>query len=254
VTAKKADKLPFCCRLPFGAQPLLSEGIPLQLNEGFVETYRLEEGHPHFAFLVAVDKTALAPLFDALVAALPSPAYAILELPPEPEDDDGPAPAPGPDESRSDIYISLHFDKSELLAGLAPYKLQLLHDGLVGVGVASGPPGASAALVREVFVDDHQLIHIHDTVAEPWRTLLKDAGLKPVELLHTVDSVPHVHQALDQFSDEEIPEPLRGRPWNELIFEEFLGNLLEALQFEKQGSSDGESDGHAAHAAPETVH
>lgn len=248
---KKPEKLPFCCRIPFGAQPLLTEGIPLQLNEGFVESFRMEEGHPHFAFLVAVDKVTLAPLFEALVAALPSPAYAILELPPEPDEAEE-APVKAVDEARSDIYISLHFEKRELLASLAPYQLQLLHDGMVGLGIAASPPGAPAAQVREVFVDDHQLIHIHDTVAEPWRMLLKKAGLQPVEALHTVDMVPHIHQALDQFSDEEIPEALRGRPWNELIFEEFLGNLIEALHFERQGTNEG--DDHGAHVTVETLH
>ena len=248
---RKGKKLPFCCRLPYGAQPLLTEGVPLQINEGYLEEAKTEDGVTRHSFLVAIAKDRLVELFDALVAELGDNVYAILELPPE-DESEHPEPAEGR-EGPVDVYLSAEFERAELLSGLAPYKLQLLLDGMIGFGTAAtihrGPP----ARVREVFVDEHKLLRIHDEKREPWRAVLKKFGLEKVDELHTVDLFPHVHQALDQFPENELPESLRRAPLNELVWEEYVGNLLESLQFEKQSPAgeDAPIEGHPVH---ETLH
>ncbi len=249
---RKGKSLPFCCRLPYGAQPLMTEGVPLRINEGWIEEAKKEEGATRHSFLVAVAKDKLIPLFDALAAELGAHAYAIIELPPE---DDGEEPGATPEgrEGPVEVHLSAEFERQALLEGLAPYKLQLLLDGMIGFGLAStihrGPP----ARVREIFVDEHKLLRIHDEKPEPWRKVLARFGLEKVEELHTVDLFPHVHQALDQFPENELPEPLRRAPLNELVWEEYIGNLLESLQFEKQSPTgeDAPIEGHPVH---ETLH
>lgn len=248
---KKKKPLPFCCRLPYGSQPLLTDGVPLQINEGYLEEATTENGVTRHAFLAAVDKQKLIPLFNALVEKLGPAAYAILELPPEDESEYEGQPA-GP-EGPVDVYLSAEFDKAELLEGLKPYQTQLLLDGLVGFGLATpihpGPP----ARVREVFVDEHKLVRIHDEAPGVWREVFAKFEIPRVTELHSVDMVPHVHQALDQFPENELPPELRRAPLNELVWEEYISNLLESLQFEKQSpaSAAGAMPEHPVH---ETVH
>ena len=249
--ARPRHKLPFCCRLPYGSQPLLTAGVPLNLHEGYVEQAQPDEtGRTLYSFLAAVDKITLLPLFDELVEGIASPAYAILELPPE-EDEEEPAGAE--DEGRAAVYLSVEFDKQELLTSLEPYRLQLMLDGFIGFGVASYLQRGEPARMREVFLDDHKLIRIHDEKPEPWRTLFTKWGLPRCRELATVDMGPHIHQALDQFPPEELPESLRKLPWRSLIYEEYIGNLLESLQFERQTAAGADAS-HAGHPATETVH
>ncbi len=246
-------KLPFCCRIPYGSQPLLTAGLPLNLHEGYIEEQQTDEaGRTLYSFMAAVDKTMLLPLFDDLVEVIASPAYAILELPPE-EGEDEQENSAALDEAHASIYLSVEFDKQELLTSLEPYRLQLMLDGYIGFGVANYLQRGEPARMREVFLDDHKLIRIHDEKPEPWRTLLAKWGLPRCKELATVDMGPHIHQALDQFPPEELPESLRKLPWHSLIYEEYIGNLLEALQFERQTTAGADAS-HTGHPATETVH
>jgi hypothetical protein len=159
---------------------------PLRPREGYrVAVYRDRRARVRIPMLsAAVSAERLFDTFLALLRPLGEVVHVVLE---------------GSHGAAADRHIDLrrdHIDRPVLASTLCDFENLLTHDGCTGVAVmATRRP-------VEVQFDEHKLFHVYAPDLDPFRRVLRRAGVRRRRVLPLICEAEHLHHTTEEFADE----------------------------------------------------
>lgn len=182
-------------------------------------TFReLEDAHSAYRFIIQADMQQLLPLFYELLRILPQETFFILEYYSLQE------LAPESDNNEPHIYYSPLLETQELLECLECFLPRLMHEGLLGFGLANNRFGT------EIFLSEEKVFTCFTSNPVKVCHLLNQQGLAYRQQLYLPTDFHHQHLPLSHYGRGELPPELQQHSTKELDYRQFCPELIEFLE------------------------